>query len=303
MPENRPRRFHLILNPAGGNGDGLQLLDSIKPIFNAAKAEIFVHETECNGHAVDLVRALKFDGYDGIIAVGGDGTAHEVINGVLTHPSKKKLPVGILPAGSGNSFLYGFDIRDMETGAQRLLAADPRKIDIAKVAVDGTIQFSFNIIGWGMVAAVSKTAIKWRRFPKQRYNIATVIELIRLKARPVTLELADGTTISEDILFLIACNTPYTGVGMKMAPNAELDDGKIDILLVRDASRIQLLRLFGKVFNGEHIDSPLVEYYQTTGFRLSTEDSEELDMDGELTGHTPIDVEVMSKALDVLVYQ
>ena len=151
-----------------------------------------------------------------------------------------------------------------------------------------------------MITAIARTSEKFRWWPKQRYNLSTVIELVQLQARTTKL-IIDDTVIEGDISILIACNTPYTGVGMKMAPKAKLDDGKIDIIVVKEASRLQMLKLFPKVFDGSHIDSDLVDYYQANKFELIPVENDLLDIDGEITGITPIKVEMISKAIEIFV--
>jgi len=124
--------------------------------------------------------------------------------------------------------------------------------------------------------------------------------LIRLKARATRL-IIDNIEITGQISFLIACNMPYTGVGMKMAPRARLDDGKIDLIVVKKVTRLQMLKLFPKVFDGSHIESELVEYYQANTFELIPEQDDLLDVDGELTGSTPFKVVMKSKAIKIFI--
>ena len=108
--------------------------------------------------------------------------------------------------------------------------------------------------------------------------------------------IIDNEEIIEDFVFIIACNTIHTGKAMKIAPLAKVD-GKIDIVIVRKASRVQLLKLFPKLFTGEHIDSPLVEYDQIEKFSIVPEETSDITIDGELIGQTPINVQLESQKL------
>ncbi len=290
----------MIANPKGGSQNVMEIISNIKPIFENADAELMIHETSWSRHANEIAQNMNFDDYSGLITVGGDGTAHEAINGLMNRSDGKKIPLGLIPGGSGNSFLYGLDCHDPIDAVNRILNGNTVLIDVAKMTMENEIIYSFNIIGWGLITAIARTSEPLRWWPKQRYNIATVIELIRMSALTTKL-IVDGEEIDGQISFLIACNTPYTGVGMKMAPRAKLDDGKIDLIVVKGATRIQMLKLFPKVFDGSHIESNLVDYYQAKTFELIPEHDDLLDIDGELTGTTPFKVEMISKAINIFI--
>ncbi len=292
------KRFYLIANPKGGAKNVHDIIQQIKPVFEAADAELMIHETSWALHAREILQYMDFDNYEGICTLGGDGTAHEAINGLLMRPDGKLIPLGLIPGGSGNSFLWGLGCTDPVDAAQRILNGKTMSIDVARIRMGTEIIYSFNIIGWGLVTAINDTAENFRWWPAQRYNLATVIELIKLKARKARLVI-DDQEIDGDVSFLIACNTPYTGVGMKMAPKALLDDGKIDLVVVKSATRTQMMKLFPKVFDGSHIESELVDYYQAGHFELVPEEDDILDIDGELTGSTPIKVDMLRNAIDI----
>ena len=107
--------------------------------------------------------------------------------------------------------------------------------------------------------------------------------------------------IGADFAFIIGCNTIHTGKGMRMAPLAKLDDGLIDLIIVRKVSRIRLLRLFPKIFSGAHIGDPGVDYRQVKTFNLTPEEDNPLNIDGEIIGSTPFKVRMLPKAVEVLV--
>ncbi|MFH1850865.1 MAG: diacylglycerol kinase family protein [Candidatus Neomarinimicrobiota bacterium] len=294
------KRYYLLANPEGGAKNVIGIINEIKPVFEAAGAELMIHETSWSRHASEITRDMDFDNYDGLCTVGGDGTVHETINGLLKRRDGKKIPLGLIPGGSGNSFLWGLGCHNPIDAAQRILKGETGLIDVAEMTMGDEILYSFNIIGWGLVTAINHTSEKFRWWPKQRYNLATVIELIRLKARATKL-IVDGKEIDGKVAFLIACNTPYTGVGMKMAPKASLNDGKIDLIVVNDATRMQMLKLFPKVFDGSHIESDLVDYYQAETFELIPEINDLLDVDGELTGTTPFKVKMIPQAVEIFM--
>lgn len=292
------KRYYLIANPEGGAKNIIDIINKIKPVFESAGAELMIHETSWALHAREILQYMDFDNYDGVCTLGGDGTAHEAINGLLTRPDGKLIPLGLIPGGSGNSFLWGLGCTDPVDAVNRVLSGKTMSVDVARMRMGDEIMYSFNIIGWGLVTAINETAERFRWWPKQRYNLSTVIELIRLKSRSARLVI-DDQSFNGEVSFLITCNTPYTGVGMKMAPKAVLDDGKMDIIVVKSATRMQMLKLFPQVFDGSHIQSDLVDYYQASHFELIPDEDDLLDVDGELTGSTPLKVDMVRNAIDI----
>ena len=134
----------------------------------------------------------------------------------------------------------------------------------------------------------------------QRYNIAAIIEVLKYKQRLAKV-IIEGNTVVGDFGFVLGCNTIHTGKGMKMAPLAQLDDGMIDLIIARKASRIKLLRLFPKLFSGKHIADPIVDYRQVREFSVIPQEDCVLNIDGEILGSTPIHVKMIQNAVRVLV--
>ncbi len=293
-------KYYVTVNPSGGKKQGLRILEKVKPVFEADGAELNIVETEYAGHARELAKSVKFDSYTGFCAIGGDGTMHEVINGMLKREDGKRLPIGLITGGTGNSFMHDMDCIDPVMAVKRILMNRVRKIDICKIEADGVLYYGFNIIGWGLPTDIGLLAEKMRWLGGQRYNVASVIEVLRHKKRLARIVI-EGKTIVADFGFVVGCNTVHTGKAMKMAPLARLDDGLIDLIIVRKAGRIKLLRLFIKIFSGAHIGDPVVDYRQVSEFSILPEDRNTLNIDGEMLGSTPIHVKVLHKELDVLV--
>ena len=294
------KRFYLAVNPHGGLKKGLGILDAVRPILEDGGAELTVLETEYAGHARDYANEVGYEGYDGFCAIGGDGTMHEVVNGMLKRQDGRFLPIGLVTGGTGNSFMHDLDCLDPELAAKRILTGRLRPIDIAKVDANGEIYYGFNIVGWGMPTDINELAEKMRWLGGQRYNIASIIEVLKYKQRLAKL-IIDGNTVVGDFGFILGCNTIHTGKGMKMAPLAQLNDGMIDLIIARKASRTKLLRLFPKLFSGAHVGDPIVEYRQVKEFSIIPQEDNILNIDGEMIGSTPIHVSMMPGAINVLV--
>lgn len=278
----------------------MDILERVLPIFKEAGAEVEIKETRYAGHARNMANALDFKGYDGFCVVGGDGTMHEVVNGMLSRKDGKKIPIGLITAGTGNSFMRDIDCLDPLEAARRIVSGKKRKIDIARVDAAGEIIYGFNIVGWGLPTEINIMAEKLRWFRGQRYNIASIIEVLRNTRRVAKIKI-DGQTIAGDYGFILGCNTIHAGNAMKMAPLAQIDDGLIDLLIVRKAGRLKLLSLFSKIFKGDHIGDPVVQYHQAKEFSIIPLEDHILNIDGEIVGNTPIHVKMLPRVIEVLV--
>jgi len=293
-------KYYMVVNPHGGGGKAPEILEKVKPVFKEAGATLDIRETRYAGHARMMINSLPFNGYDGFCAIGGDGTMHELVNGMMTRKDKKKIPLGLVTGGTGNSFMHDLDCLDPIEAAKRIVRNKRRKIDIAEVDAAGETIYGFNIVGWGLPTDINILAEKMRWLKGQRYNVASVIEVIKNTVRLAKISI-DGQTIAGDYGFILGCNTIHTGNAMKMAPLAQIDDGLIDLLVVRKAGRLKLLSLFTKIFNGGHVGDPVVHYYQVKEFSIVPLVNHILNIDGEMVGNTPIHVKMLPRVVEVLV--
>ena len=140
------KKYYLLVNPKGGHEKGLEIFEKVKYVFSNSDTEISVLHTEYAGHAFDFANTLDFNGYDGLCAIGGDGTMYEIINGMLKRDDKYKIPIGLITGGTGNSFMYDVDCLDPIEAAKRIVQHNLRPLDIAKVNANGELFYSFNII-------------------------------------------------------------------------------------------------------------------------------------------------------------
>lgn len=294
------KKFYIIVNPHGGGANGNRILEKVKPIFKKSNCELAILETNFRGHAKKYANELPFKGFDGLCIIGGDGSMHEIVNGMLTRKDKKKIPIGIITGGTGNSFMRDVDCLNPEEAAMRILKGIKRPIDIAKINANGETIFAFNIVGWGMATDINLIAEKLRWFGNQRYNIASIIEVFRNRERLARIKI-DGKMMAGDYGIILGCLTKHTGRGMKMAPLARLDDGLIDLVIARKPGKIKMLKLFSKIFSGKHIGNPIFEYHQVKEFSILPNDDSPLNIDGEMIGSTPFNVKVIKNGIEVLV--
>jgi YegS/Rv2252/BmrU family lipid kinase len=294
------KKIYLIYNPLSGNKKSISILEKVIPIFEKGEVKVEIIETQYAGHARELANTLSFAGYDGLCVIGGDGTMHEIVNGIMKREDHAKIPIGLIAGGTGNSFMHDVDALDPEVAALRILTGRLRNVDIAHVDANGEILYGFNIVGWGLPTDILKTSQKLRWLGGQCYNIASIIEVLRNKPRLAKVKI-DEQNIAGDYGFILGCNTIHTGKAMKMAPLAQINDGLIDLIVVRKAGRIKLLYLFTKLFKGRHIGDPAVVYHQARQFSIEPLENHMLNIDGEMIGCTPVYVKVMPGAIQVLV--
>ena len=290
----------LIANPNSGVKSNKNILDLTISEFKKYNIEFTLVHTEYAGHAINLVENCNFNEYTSVCAVGGDGTLNEVLNGMLTRGDHRKVPIGLVPGGTGNSFMKTLDLLEPVDAILRLIKNKPRAIDVMKVNSFEGVYYALNLVGWGMATDISIVAEKLRFIGGQRYNIASVIEIIINRKRPAKITI-DGVERANDFCFIIACNTKYIGKGMKMAPKAVIDDGLMDLVVVKKNSRSTLLSVFPKLFNGDHVSHPACEYIKCKSFSIKPEQKEPLNIDGEIIGFAPVDVELVENGIELLV--
>ena len=291
-------RICLVINPNSGKKRGLKIFKSIKPILDDKKIKYDVIETKYSGHAIKVATELIIENYDGLIIVGGDGTFHEVVNGFMARSDHKKIPIGIIPGGSGNSFLYNL-YQNSLSALKKILEFKTRCVDVIEVKTEKDLFYSINLVGWGLITDVGKNAEKYRWLGTSRYTLLSLIEIIKNKTRKAKLVM-NKKKYDGAFTFIIACNTKYVGKGMYMAPKANVEDGLLDLVIVKgNLSRTLLFKTLPKLFKGTHISDPNVSYHQVSSFSLKTKENDLLNIDGELKGETPIDVKIIYSAIEV----
>lgn len=294
------KRMLLIVNPRSGKRRGRTVLEQVKPVFAAANMELDVCITEQSGHARRIARKFAPAGYDGLCLIGGDGTVHEVISGLLERAESAAIPLGIIPGGTGNDVARHIGVNTPLDAARRIVAGRTGPFDVARVESEGRIDYCVTLVGWAGVADINGKAERLRALGPPRYAVATLWQILFPRRRRARLVL-DDRSIDDDFMLVVACNTVFSGSGMRLAPRAKADDGKIDVVILRNASRWRMFRLFAKVFNGSHVDMPCVEYYQVRSLDIYSDDGEPLDIDGEIKGTTPVSIQVIPGAVRLFV--
>ncbi|MBS4216761.1 diacylglycerol kinase family lipid kinase [Bacillus sp. FJAT-49711] len=306
MKMNEQRKLIFIVNPAAKNGYSLRIWKKLKKQLTNIPHEVFFTKETMDGAKIAKREAMKDSRHVLIVAVGGDGTIHEVINGIMHLPH---VTVAYIPAGSGNDFARGY-----------MLPTDPRKsIDfIVKLMHSPSILydagmyktnlnesgFFVNSVGAGFDALLSMKANrskvkKWLNYislGKLVYVYFIITELIRYRPNTLTLEVDGETKVYEKTWFVTISNQQYFGGGMKIAPYADPGDGMFNITVVHNLSKIKLLFIFVTVFWGGHLKYKEVDSFNGQEIGIHFEKPVRVHADGEDIAETPFFVKISPKS-------
>ena len=289
----------IIYNPWAGHGFAGKILPDVKKYLNEIEIPYDILETTHQGHGIHLTEKADFSQYTGIIAAGGDGTLFEVINGYYRNDSSTRIPIGVLPVGTGNAFVRDMDLHhhDWKPALDIIKAGVTRKFDVGHFTTEGQTWYYLNILGLGLVADIGATAKKMKALGNISYTLGSLYHILKLKPFHVKLEI-DDQVIERENVFVEISNTRYTA-NFLMAPAAKTDDGLLDVTILGPKGRIGLIRSFPKIITGEHIHMKEVETFQASHIRVETDIPKILTPDGELMGSSPIDVDCLKQAIDV----
>jgi diacylglycerol kinase (ATP) len=295
-------RTILIVNPVAGHGRGRKVFARIEPRIREIFPDLDVRFSEFSGHAFQLGGEAVREKYDRVLCLGGDGTPFEVVNGFYLNGRPSFLPeIGLIPAGTGNSFLRDFGIENPEEAVQRLAAGRRLKVDLVEFEfrMEGKTErrYSLNIIGAGLITDILKlTNDRLKIFGKLGYSLAVLIRLARGMDNAIDIE-ADGRTWTIKDSALVVSNSRFTGGRMKIAPQADTADGKADLVVFRDVNRREILQIFKRVFSGSHASHPKVEITQAAEMTITGRPPLRVMADGELLGESPLRLKVLPREL------
>ena len=298
MSFSKIEKIHFVLNPKAGNGISLKIFQEIEGELKSNNVKYTLFKSQGKNDIFNHVMSDEIPDCDLICAMGGDGTIHEITDGLMQSGKASDLAFSIIPSGTGNAFAQTLGELKPKKAIQKILKGERLKIDAMEIKQGSKTSYAVNIIGWGMASRVNQISDQLRILGGIRYNIASLIGIATMKKKKLILRM-DDEVINEDALFFLALNTVYTGKGMKMAPDADFTDGLIDIIMFKSATKLQVVNIFLKLFSGKHIFDPRVTYKQVESFRLESE-GDDLNIDGENQGHTPIDVRVVKKCITLI---
>ena len=288
------REIALLVNPTSGRGRGARAGREVTARLNDAGHAVRqligrdVRESE------DMAREAVAQGADALVVVGGDGMVHLGLQAV----GGTDVPFGVVPAGSGNDFAraIGVPLRDPAAAASIVVTGAERRIDLGRMGD----QWFGGVVAAGFDARVNDRAnrMRWPR-GRMRYNAAMLVELGVFQPVPYRLDL-DGEAWETSAMLVTIGNIPSYGGGMKVTPGAILDDGLLDIMIVKPLSKARFLTVFPRVYTGSHVDLPFVEIRRAKQVRIDAPGITTY-ADGERLGPLPQTFEAVPAALRVLV--
>lgn len=303
-------KYLLIVNPISGQGNSLKLLPLIEEKLKAFNLDYNVVITERPWHAEELAEKAARDGYDVVVAVGGDGTANEVLNGIMAARNDGKQPVmGVLSVGRGNDFAFSVGVpTDWQAGCDALAANQTRRIDIGKVTGGLVPQGRYfgNGVGIGFDAVVGFEAAKLRPLSGfVVYLIAALKTIFLFFDAPLVQITANDQTIEQRSLMVSVMNGIRLGGGFMMAPNGVPDDGQFDICLAKQVSRVEIFKLIPRFMNGSQFGHPAISTLKTNkitvtglnGGKLPAHaDGETINMEGKY-----LEIELIPQQVEIIV--
>ena len=302
------KRMKLIINPNADMGHAWRQVSDLRPIadeYGGADWTGTVYPT----HAIELARQAAEDGYELVVAVGGDGTVHEVINGLMQVPANKRPQLGVVPLGSGNDFAHILGMDDHPDRAlKQILTGEVRKIDLGVIEDEhGRKEYWDNTMNIGFGGSVN---IYSHNLPLVRgflmYFVAVVLTIVRHYDILEMEVSSDSGNWKEDVIMMAICNGPREGGGFQTAPDAKIDDGVLNFTSVKKVSRAMMFRLIPEFMTGNQGRFKQVRMGEVKQIELKCPQPMTLHLDGETyAGFSSnvhhLKIKVLPQALDVLV--
>ncbi|MEW6663113.1 MAG: diacylglycerol/lipid kinase family protein [Bacillota bacterium] len=280
-----------LVNPVAGRGKGLKVWRQLEKELRRKQVLYRVVYTEYCGAATDLARQLVNQGCSRLVVVGGDGTLQEVINGI----DLDQILVGVIPGGTGNDFARSVGIPGEPSAALGVaLSGREKRLDLGRI--DG--RYFLNIAGIGFDAQVAKEVNDSFKFlgGTKAYLAAVFKVLITYRNLPLRVEM-DAQTWEGKALFVAVGNGQYVGGGMRVVPQAVLDDGLLHLCIAGDVGKLDALATLPKIFNGAHTRHPHVYQAAAKEVTVTSPVPVSVHVDGELMGTTPVTFRIVSQVL------
>jgi diacylglycerol kinase (ATP) len=317
-------RAHIIVNPGAGRGAVGRAWPAVQTVLDGGGAAYDVTITDRPGHGTDAARRAVDDGCTFVVAVGGDGTVHEVVNGLMGEegPRNPAAVLGVVAAGSGCDFVKTFGLPQDPSDAASHLLGDALwgKIDVGRIRCTGRdgephTRWFANIAEAGIGAEVVDAASRMPKFLGRRvYKLAAIKAIAGFRPKAARIAMTGRTTrgkhgedetlsdLDHDGTFsmLVVANGQFFGGGMRVAPRAVPGDGLFDVQ-VSHGPRGEAVKAMQKMFRGEHIPSPYIKEFLATHVSVAGNQPILIEADGEVVGTTPATFEIVSAAIPMKV--
>lgn len=306
MPEpyesSYKKRFKIIINPNSGRGLARRVWSQVSELFKVC--EVSVSYTERRNHATEIVTELNLADFDGLIVISGDGLVHEVINALCKREDAdiaRLFPVGVIPAGSANAlaqvvcFRSGEEV-NIQNSAYICIKGKPQPYDISLVKFESGLEiFSFLCVFWAFIGDVDIESERCRCCGSCRFDMYGFWRVLFLRRYSGTIKWDDGE-YSGPIIYFMACNAPFIGEGMHVAPKSKIHDGVNDLLFLGNVGRMPLVRVLLRQDAGTHLNVPQLQYIKSAKWSLRPDNKRGIfSIDGERFDVDNIEVEVLKE--------
>jgi diacylglycerol kinase (ATP) len=306
------RSYFVIFNPAASRGGAAGSRGAIERAFRASAVEFEIVPTERRGHGAELAERAVGEGWSAVVAVGGDGIVHEVVNGLMRVAGEgETVPLGVIPVGSGNDFIKMLRLpaHDPAAAVRQLVAARVRKVDIGRVTRHHTgggpegVWYFTNGIGVGFDAQVATHARAIRKLRGVAIYAWALVKTLRDLRSPRIAVRVDGREIADRPLILTTVsNGPCHGGSFWLCPGASIDDGQLDVLIANARPLAGVLKLLPRVLFGKHLRQPGVELHRGTSVEVRSDTPLPIHADGEIVAEwvRELVIDVLPRRLAVL---
>jgi YegS/Rv2252/BmrU family lipid kinase len=307
--KNESPEWLTIVNPNAGNGKGGKDWEGISRLLKEAGIK-FTHDfTKSKGHAISLTQKGISEGYRNIIVIGGDGTLNEVVNGIFLSTSTPSTDITLasIPVGTGNDWGKMFGILpDYEKAVNIISAGKMMKHDIGRMSYyEGTekkTRYFINIAGLGFESVV----VKKTNFQKENgrggrliylYNLLTSLLSYKNTTAEITI---DDETFKSTVFSINVGNGKYCGGGMRQTPRALPDDGLLDVTIIKDIGKLEIIRKLKILYDGTILTHPMIDGYKCKRVRVTSNTTMYAEADGESLGHTPAEFDIIPDAVNIV---
>ena len=296
-------RWFAIINPTSANGSSRQKWPQIEKLLTSYNLDFDFTFTEHENHSSELVQQAIKNGFLNVICVGGDGTLHNIVNGIMSQRvvSSDQITVGMIPIGTGNDWIKTHNIpNDFEKAIQLIKNGNKKTQDLGKIEFlneDRNPVYFNNLAGVGFDGFVVSKVHKYKHFGALAYLTGAVLGLFSFKNFKSKVVVDSAETNSKTSMILVGlCN--YSGGGMQLTKDANPFDGLFDISIAKNIGRLDIIKNLSKLFNGKIVNHKKVETFKSNSIsiRIHEEDLPFIQADGELIGKGNINLTVVPKA-------
>ena len=293
--------YYAIVNRSAGGGRCAKAAPEALDSLERRGLWLEVAFTHGPKHATDLARAAASNGCRRFLSVGGDGTAAEVVNGLVASGVARECELAMLPLGTGNSFLRDFGITDLPVAADAITRGESTAIDVLRLTHESGVIHFINTMGTGFVARAGElTNERFKFLGAAGYVAAVLVCVMRLRYEENTLRYAGAIDDARTVLSSFS-NSQYTGGSMRMAPDAQVADGLLDVVRAGPLRRAALIAAFARIFSGTHTDLDQVWMQQVDRVEFVNPSFQAVLIDGDLHHLKPLSIDVLPSAIQLIV--